>query len=229
MSENQPKWRSLLARLGAELAVIVLGVLIALWADGWVAERADREVERNRVEALGDNVRATRIRLEDAREQAEVARESLAELARLADATFVAERVDRMMVGFLFGPIFTPEINVYADLKNSGDLALLTSGELRQALARMDAQFEQLALLQSDLTTVQQLNFDPVVVREFSLGPTLGPSLGLGNLPADAGAPAVDLRVLRNLALFKLDLVVQLLEGYSEASEALDAVERAMK
>jgi hypothetical protein len=80
MSETPRQGPGLLTHLGAELAVIVLGVLIALWADGWVAARADREIERNRVEALRDNVAATRIRLSGAR-----ARERAPVSARRAD------------------------------------------------------------------------------------------------------------------------------------------------
>lgn len=228
MSETPRRGPGLLTRLGAELAVIVLGVLIALWADGWVAARADREIERNRVEALRDNVTATRIRLADAREDAQAGYDALAEIAYWEDPSRVSQGRGTVLRGLLFGPAFSPEINVYEDLKSSGDLALLTNIELRQALARMDAAFEQLALMQADLTMVQQLNIDPFVVREFALGPTMGPYLGLEGLPVDTPDPGTDPRVLRNLALFKLDLVRQLLDQYAEATDALDAVEQAI-
>lgn len=225
MSDNRPRWRPLLIRLSTELAVIVAGVLIALWADGWVTERADREIERSRIEALLDNVHATRARLQEASEDARSARDALITTAYRSDPT---QGEDVVIHGLVFGSVFTPEMNVYADLKSSGDLALLTNGALRQALARMDAAFEQLALLQDDLVTVQQLNFDPFLLREFALGGTLGPLLGLGDLPLDPPPSSVDVRVLRNLALFKLDLVSQLLSQYSAAMEALNAVEAAM-
>jgi len=228
MSTTRRNLRGLLLRSGAELAVIVLGVLIALWADGWAAERADREIERNRVEALRDNVTATRLRLDEARQEARAARGALIAIASWQEPARLGERSDLVLDGMLFGPTFTPEINVYDDLKSSGDLALLTNADLRQALARMDAIFERLALLQDDLTTVQQLNFDPFVIRELALGGILGPNLGLRDLPLDTPAPAFDLRVLRNLALFKLDLVSLLIARYDEATEALDAVEAAM-
>lgn len=228
MSVNAPAWRPSLARLAAELAVIVLGVLLALWADGWVAERRDRAVERSRVEALRDNLEATRERLQDAREEAASAREALTLIAYWEDPAEAAERQDVISSGLLFGPAFTPEMNVYDDLKSSGDLALLRNGGLRQALARMDATFEQLALIQADLTMVQQLNFDPFVVREFSLAGALGPILDLDGLPTDAVVPDFDMRVLRNLALFKLDLVTQLLDLYEDAFDVMRQVEEAM-
>jgi hypothetical protein len=229
MNESRSSRPGLAMRLGAELAIIVVGVLLALWADAWVGARADRRIEHNRVEALRDNVVASRGRLESASEEAQAAYDALAEIAYWQDPARVSEREDLVLQGFLFGPVFTPEVNLYADLKSSGDLALLTNVDLRQAPARMDATFEQLDLLQADLTMVQQLNFDPFVVREFALGATMGPYLGLEDLPADAPSPDVDPRILRNLALFKLDLVEQLMAKYADAADALDAVEAAMR
>ena len=229
MSSRSSSWRELIVRLAAELGVIVLGVLIALWADGWVAERADRNVERARTDALRENIVATRVRLDEAVEEAHSAQEALSTMAYWEDPALLNRQQDLLLRGLLFGPVFTPEINVYIDLKNSGDLALLTSADLRQALARMDAVLEQLALLQSDVVAVQQLNFDPFVVRELALEGTLGPLLGLEDLPTVASTPDVDMQVLRNLALFKLDLIAQLLRQYEEAGETLQGVEGAIE
>lgn len=228
MTSPQHGWRSLVARLAAELGVIVLGVLIALWADGWVAERADRDVEQARTAALRENIVATRGHLTEAVEEALSAQEALSAMAYWEDPALLKHEQETVLRGFLFGPVFTPEINVYSDLKNSGDLALLTSADLRQALARMDAVLEQLALLQSDVVAVQQLNFDPFVVGALVLEGTLGPFLGLEDLPQNNSTPDVDMQVLRNLALFKLDLVLQLLRRYDDAGEALQGVEDAM-
>lgn len=219
----------MLGRLVAELLVIVLGVLLALWADGWVAERSERRVEASRVAALRENVTATRARLDQALDEATSAQSALTTTARWTDASDVAGREHRVGVGLLYGPVFTPELNVYMDLKSSGDLALLRSDDLRQALARMDAKFEELALLQADMVMVQQLNIDPYVIREFDLGPIVGPWVGLDDLTEAPATPAFDIREFRNLSLFKLDLVEQEIQTYREAMDALDDVEEAIE
>lgn len=222
-------WRASAARLGGELTVIILGVLIALWADGWVQRSAERRVESSRIVALRDNVAATRSRLSSALEDARRAAEALGRVARWEDWPDLDGDVeDLLLQGLLFGPSFAPEINVYIDLKSSGDLGLLRSAELRQALARMDATLEQLQFLQDDLISVQQLNYDPWIIDHLSLAGSFAAYLGLEGVPESPSTPTGDLSVLRNLALFKLDLVSQLVAQLGEASGALDAVDVAL-
>ena len=183
-------WRSSVARLSVELGVVAVGVLIALWADGWVTEQRERSIERSRIDALRDNVVATRERLRVAQAEARSAREALTLIAYWQDVDELSGNPGVVVSGLLFGSVFTPEMNVYADLKSSGDLALLRSADLRQG--------------------------------------SLGPFLGLEGLPTDDAAATLDLRILRNLALFKVDMVSLLLDTYAEALDVLDAAEEAM-
>ena len=60
--------------------------------------------------------------------------------------------------GLLYGSTFYPELNVYDDLKSSGELALLTNPELLRSLATMDSRLELMRIAQADLTAVQQLH-----------------------------------------------------------------------
>jgi len=170
MTRSATGRRSLVARSLSELAVIVTGVLLALWADSWVDERAERRVEASRIEALRDNVAATRERLGRALADAESASHALRTVAYWESLPILEEASEGVLLeALLFGPSFTPEINVYVDLKSSGELGLLRSARLRQSLAGMDATLEQLQLLQHDLITVQQLNFDRYVLETLAL------------------------------------------------------------
>lgn len=210
-------------RLGSELTVVVLGVLIALSADGWVASRADLAVESARITALRDNIDQTLATLRAAQVEAHETADALRELA---SGTSPARMPQLLRVGFLFGPTFHPEINVYDDLKNSGELALLRSVPLRRALAGMDATLELVRLQQSDIVTVQQLNYDAFLIRELDLPALLGDYVGLK--PVDSSLPAGASRELQNLAVFKLDLVLGLIDIYEQAEEALVEVEQAL-
>ena len=162
MTRIATKSRDLIGRLGAELAIVVLGVTIALWADGWVTNRSDRAEESARLYALLDNVEESLEDLDSARDNAAGAAEALRELAspeshgRNHDAL-----VTHLRYGFFYVPTYHPELNVYDDLKNSGELALLSNAELRRALASMDRRLELLLAAQADRATRVELE-DPV-------------------------------------------------------------------
>ena len=223
--ETLRKWRPLLARFSAEFAIIVLGVSIALWADGCVSERADRVEEEARLYGLQDNVRKTR-------EDVCAERGNAAGAIGAFEALFAGDEsddiADIVRYAILYGPTFSPELNVYDDLKNSGELALLTNPSLRQALARMDSRLQRLELAQSDLLTIQQLNVDTYMIENLDMQLLIGPVLGIDPEPDES---TLDLgflndREFRNRMLMKLDLVTQLEDALGDADAALVEVHR---
>ncbi|MEL6948537.1 MAG: hypothetical protein AAGM16_00250 [Pseudomonadota bacterium] len=226
MTEQKPPSASGLAvRLLAELAIIVLGVLIALWADGWVSDRQDRKKEAARIAALRDNVVATRERLTAAIEDTDQVAGALRDIVYWEGTEdFGPEKKQTLMAGYLFGPRFTPEMNVYDDLENSGELALLTSDSLRQSLARMSATLFTIGVSQQDLMTVQQMNFDRFIVDNVAIGYVPDSPFNLDNIPVGEDPPLPEMRIIRNLALFKLDLIGQLRQEYESADAALGSV-----
>jgi hypothetical protein len=230
MSGSPRLWRRLAARLLAEFGVVVLGVSVALWADGWVADRQNRAIERARLLALNDNVTETLDDLREARAAADATANALTELAFGEGDLPDAELAQVLATALLYNPIFHPELNVYDDLKNSGELALLTDPLLRRALSRMDSRLELFRIAQDDLAAVQQLSFDPFVVSRLDLRLVLGP-----NLRPDVTEPEGDLDrsflpsvEFRNLVLFKLDLARELIRNLDDVEDAVVAVRQAL-
>ena len=132
--------------------------------------------------------------------------------------------------GLLYGLPIRPEMSVYDDLKNSGELALLNNPDLRQALSRMETGLETLQLTQADLTTVQQLNIDSYMVDRMDLSNFYGELSGLP--PANIGS-RIDLefvadRQFRNRVLLKLDLVTQLEIVLGETESRVREVKRLL-
>ena len=220
-------WRKLSARLGAEFAIVVLGVTIALWADGWVAERSDRAKERARLEALQVNVTSTLADLADELDNLAGAMDALRKISspdefELADS----EWLFILRYGLLYGSSFEPQMNVYDDLKSSGELALLTSAELRRALARMEAQLQVVEASQADLAVVQELNIDIYLVDHVDLHPIYEDTL---DLPAKPAAPPLDFAFMndiafRNRALLKLDILAWTEENFLALRTTLEQV-----
>lgn len=219
--------RRLAGRLLAEFAVIVVGILIALWADGRASDRRDRATELARISALALNVEQTgaALELEIARTVSGV--DALRALVYVTTEELDEEEVLRSLVyGFLNIPGFSPELNVYDDLKNSGELGLLTDPELRQALSAMEAALDNITAVQQDVNVVQQLNLDPYLIRSVDLGPILGPYLEMNDLggATEEGWDFVTGREFRNLVIFKLDLMVLAQEAMEDAARELRGV-----
>ncbi len=128
--------------------------------------------------------------------------------------------------GLLYGPTFSPELNVYDDLKNSGELALLTNRSLRRSLARMDSRIEAMLMTQSDLTSVQQLDIDSYIIDRIELRQIYGNDLGLDWIPIDTEQILLFMSDIRfqNRILLKLDLVTQLDNNFSKVATALEEV-----
>ena len=141
-----------------------------------------------------------------------------------------AEYRQMIMNGFLYVPTFTPELNVYEDLKNSGELALLTDPELRRSLATMDARLEGLHAAQSDVETVQQLNLDAYLIARVDLGSLMGNLLDLDDVdPGQADLSFTATREFRNLSIFKLDLIVGVEKEFELVEAALTAVQQHLQ
>ena len=224
MTILQNRWRRLLAQPVAELAIIVVGITIALWADDWVTDRANQAEEQARLQALLENIDVTLEHLESAQDNAAGGERAL----RLLLSTRILELPDEetyetLRHGMLFGPTFAPELSVYDDLESSGELGLLSNRNLRRALARLSARLESARLIQDDMATVQQLSVDRFMLDNFDLLPFFGADLDL-EVPADQ--PAADFAFLsntrfRNIVLLKLDIISQVEIALANVEESL--------
>lgn len=232
MTHISDKWRGVLIRSAAEVAIVVLGVTIALWADGWVSDRHDRAQERARLIALQDNVLVTLERLNAARQNSVGAADALRILSSVQQGEQVdAQSLDALRYGLTYGPNFVPELNVYDDLKNSGELALLTNPDLRRALATMESRLDLVKISQDDLTAVMQLTFDPYLISRMDLRSLYGPYLGMQDVgdAAEANLKESSSREFQNLVLFKLDLIMEVDETLRHAEDVLLEVQEILQ
>ena len=216
----------------AEVALIFIGVTIALWADAWVGAQRDLQRENARLTALYADTEETLAALSVAHSQTSAAATALREILVLQPPYDSYEAIAGLLRhGLLFGLAFHPEMSVYDDLKNSGELALLTDSSLRQALSNMDSGLEQLRMTQADLITVQQLNVDSYMVDHMDLISFYGAMTGIERV---RDLPTLDFEFLQdreflNRVVLKLDLVTQLeavlAETETRVQEVKDLIE----
>ena len=227
--EGSKKGRRLGGRLLAEFAVIVVGVWIALWGDGWASDRRDRALERVRLQALVENVQLLRTNLAAEAEDVGGAGDALrALIAGPRDDPAAIEA--HFAYGLFYVSMVYARSSVYDDLKNSGELALLTDPALREALSEMEALLEGLQGAQRDMATVQQLTVDPFLIGHFNLYPVLSSFLDLSESGESSGVVDVlDSDEFRNQVLFKLDLTTQVGAALARVQNQLDHVEQLIR
>lgn len=226
--------RLVVLRLAAELWIVVLGVTIALWADGWTTDRREREVESAQLVALQGDLILTLEEVGDKREYADSVADALRQLVSFTyvdgedDAVTEAART-----GFFGIPEFQPELSVYDDLRTSGELALFSNAGLRRELSAMRARVDRLLAFEADLLTVQQLNVDPYFLRRFDLSEFYRGRTGFEDLEfpigqADRGTGLTADMETRNLALFKIDMLVQYSLKLDDVEDALLSVQQIL-
>ena len=171
-----------------------------------------------------DNVSKTRAALEEEIASANAAEEALRRLLDDGGEAAPEEIRDAVTIGFFHGSEFAPEMDVYEDLKNSGELALLSSEPLRRSLSRLDASLRKVDHSLADMLSVQQRLFDTYAAEHMDLR-SLFPHLERLDLPEPTGPTSLafrsDVRFL-NLVVFKLDLLSLVQDHFGAARTALD-------
>jgi hypothetical protein len=155
---------SLLRGLG-ELVIIIVGVLIALWADQWGADLQDKRTESIYLAALRDDVDVTLISLDENLK-------SISELRDAASNVLSNDGNGNAMNATLFGlalfeiAFFDHRLSTYHDLKNTGRLALITDRKVRGALAEVERMLEAVVAAQGDLIGLHHAVIDPFLARQ---------------------------------------------------------------
>lgn len=166
MGDTSAKLRS----VGGEFALIVVGVLVALLADGFVERARDRAALDGQLEVLAVELHAAReLALADIDEEEE-ASGRLQYLARVALGEVDPSPDSLRLLSAVFGGVegYRPALPVLRDLQSSGMLREIQEPELRSALATVEVSLQSVALLESREPQRGYL-FDPFIMEEFPM------------------------------------------------------------
>ena len=225
--------------LAAEFAVVVLGILGALWVDEWRDARQDAALEQIYLGRLEEDLQATLDLLAPVIARNESVRDGIRATLALLDGPDTPAARDSLarVVGFVatLGGL-KPVDATYVELVQSGSLRVIRP-ELRSLLALLDAQLrdvERLFLYENDqyINTVEPvfvsgpINYGRVAHVQSRMA-SGGPPSELGRLWGD--------RSFWNVASLKLETVESLLEPKAlpglrtQLEETLAAVRAARK
>ena len=206
----------------AELAIIVAGVLIALWADGLARSFGDRNAFRSHLSAvrdeLGDEIEALDDVIDGRRHELE-ALQALASLDPASGLPPDSVMLRLAMDGLTDALTYEPGLTALADLESSGLLAGMGRPEIRRGLAGLRQRLN-LARSQGELniTTPQHDFFDPFVLDELPFvwrrmaghgGLEIAPDAAMdwGSLSTSRG---------RGLIAMRYDFIATMVEAWGE-------------
>ena len=156
MSQATPVRKVNWHQAAAEVALILIGVLIALAVDNWRVEQQEKKEERTYLEALLEDFQVNRRSL---LEEVEVQKNIIGlgdEILRLLSAGLSEENADAFFEsyrGFYYFKRWAPITGTYDDLVGSGQLLLISSLNLRNELSafqRILASIREFEDLQSE-------------------------------------------------------------------------------
>lgn len=171
MVESSPESRRLATAVVNFLAVGA-GVLIALWADQWWADRQDAQAERVYLAALQQDIIATVLVLDDSTEELTEWLDAAAKLSKTSpEGPYPSneELIDLIGRALFNLEVYELNLSAYRDLKNTGGLRLITRDNIRRSLADLDQRLEELRTAEADLIATQHGLFDPFLVRHTDL------------------------------------------------------------
>ena len=200
----------MLVKGAAEALVIALGVFLAISAESWWQERADRREEVQHLIALREDFVQSLVLLDEAEDvqdrQVQFLQFFLQGKAKTADSKDVREWIT---LGLFYIGTYQPQMSALQDLESSGQMQLIQDPKLRRALAAMQQDIDELETSQSDFIESQQTLIDPYLVAQLDLASILT-TYDSSYLDSQS-AKALDLSIfesveLRSRIAFKLSL-----------------------
>jgi len=230
--------RSLTVRSMVELAIIIVGVLLALAADDWWTNLEEQAEEAEILEAMTQDLVATQELLENQlNEQVEILEDlkalsegSTGRAARTEDAVFA----EMLHNGVWELVTLTVQMSTYDEIQNSGRMRLINDPELRRALAEYDRKLLAATARINDAFQHQQTKLDPYLIAHFQMSQFSPFVLDSIEGVAELNSPStlrdhrqlLDDEVLQNLIATKYYLLSnayrftgELLEGLSKLEE----------
>ena len=154
-----------------EIFIVVIGIYIGLQVDDWNKARQDRQIEQLYLQELYEDFRADREVLADRMERSEniLHRMSgfLAQSALTKPTWTIDERNETMRLVQAM-PAFIPTKRAYENLTGSGELKLIESRPLKNALAQFFAQAEitELVLGTHEMELVE--TYQPYIIKNLA-------------------------------------------------------------
>ncbi len=154
-----------------EILMIVVGINVALWFEGWFEDLRDAETEAQYLLDLREDLRAD-IRSLD--HLIEVNTEKLTRIGEIVGKLDqLAETSPEEQAGIMYAPssygFFQPSDFTYRSMQESGDFRLLASATIKKRILQLNRHHNNIAMLQDNFLQALDDGYIPLLMDSFDI------------------------------------------------------------
>ncbi len=154
-----------------EVLMLVIGINIALWFEGWFQDLQDRDAEMQYLVDLRADLVTDIDKLESLIEWAE---DKSATAGRIVERMSTLDDMSPEQLGPIVGfpsayQFFTPSDFTYRSMQESGDFRLLTNDAIKKGILKLDRRHKDIATLQTNYLQALDDGYIPLMMRSFDL------------------------------------------------------------
>jgi len=154
-----------------EILMIVIGINVALWFEGWFQDLEDAEIEERYLVDLRDDLLTNIENLDVVIRFGEAKSKKAA--AIIEQMPGIAELSPEELAQVIFTPpnyqFFTPSDFTYKSMQDSGDFRLLRSTEIKKSILRLDRRHKGIASLQKNFLQALDDGYIPLMMSSFDI------------------------------------------------------------
>jgi len=154
-----------------EILMIVIGINVALWFEGWFQDLQDFEIEERYIADLRDDLLTDIENLDLVIENGEAKSQRTAKFIELMPR--IPELSPEEQAQAIYTPsnyqFFVPSDFTYRSMQESGDFRLLRNAEIKKSILRLDRRHKDIALLQKNYLQALDDGYIPLMMNRFDI------------------------------------------------------------
>jgi hypothetical protein len=154
-----------------EILMIVVGINVALWFEGWFEDLKDAETEREYLAGLRDDLRADVELLDQLIANNRIKIDNLTKI--VPDLTGLAGEPPETQANAIFEPsnylFFQPADFTYRSMQESGDFRLLSDAGIKKGILRLIRKYREIEELQKNFLQAMDDVYIPIMMQKFDL------------------------------------------------------------
>jgi hypothetical protein len=154
-----------------EIVMIVIGINVALWFEGWFQDLEDAETERQYLADLREDLAADTALLDGVIESNEEKLERVD--GYIVEMSELVNQPPEAQATALYTPasyyFFEPSDFTFRSMQESGDFRLLSDAEIKKRILKLERRYKLIALLQSNYLDAVDDVYVPMMMQGFDI------------------------------------------------------------